>query len=102
MMNSAKMSISEIAYEKYRLEWMISHGYSLKDLIAEIEMMSDENPDHSISTLFDDWEYGFGFNSEIWCSYDEFCEAEYLDTDYMQALLTDSEFALYVAETVNN
>lgn len=65
-------------YEKYQLQWMISHGYSLRDLISELTQMQYDDPEDSdristpISELFDEWVADVGFGSEIWA-----CEAEW-------------------------
>ena len=90
------MDITEIAYEKYKLDWMRAHGYTLKDLIAELENMREEEPSTYLQSLFEDWEYGFGFNSEIWACYDEFMDNEFWDHEYMFNLLTTEEFIAYL------
>ena len=76
-MNNAEL-LPKIAYERYRLVWMLSHQYSLSDLVRELEVMQKETPDSSISELFAEWEFNRGFCSEIWPSYDEFVETEYV------------------------
>ena len=69
-------------YEKYQLQWMIDHEYSIQDLIHELTELQFEDPDDSdrISTptsdLFNEWEYEVGFGSEIWV-----CEAEWRDAE---------------------
>lgn len=89
------MNIKKIAYEKYKLDWMLHHGYTLTDLINGLELMREENEDDSIQQLFVDWEYGFGFGSEIWVCFDEFIDNEYTDTDYMKQILTRDEYQKY-------
>ncbi len=67
-------------YQKYQLEWMISHGFSLQDLIAELTKLQYDDPEDSdrISTsvleLFNEWETDIGFGSEIWAYEDEWKE----------------------------
>lgn len=92
------MDIKKIAYEKYRLDWMIAHGHSIIELMKELELMRQEDPERSLLSLFEDWEYGYGFSSEVWACYDEFLETEYQDESYMKALLTESEYELYSLE----
>lgn len=59
-------------YQKYQLQWMINHGFSLKDLIQELDELREESdPDMSLESIFADWEFGYGFGSEIWA-----CESE--------------------------
>lgn len=65
-------------YEKYQLQWMIEHGYSLRNLIDELTEMQFSDPEDSdrvstpISELFGEWIADVGFGSEIWA-----CEAEW-------------------------
>ena len=63
-------------YEIFKLQWMLDHGYTLSDLIHELQLLQNENQDDSIKTLFDDWEYGYGFGSEIWPCYEEWLDCE--------------------------
>lgn len=88
------MDIKKIAYEKYRLDWMLKHGYTLTNLMNELDSMQEENED-TVSQLFIDWEYGFGFGSEIWVCFDEFIDNEYQDKGYMKQLLNWEEYEKY-------
>ena len=72
------------AYEIFRLQWMIDHGYSLEDLVRNLESMILEDENESgvrtdLPSLFQDWEFGIGFDGSIWPCYQEFLENEYLD-----------------------
>lgn len=87
-------TIKQIAYEKYKLDWMLRHGYTLSDLMNELDQMQEESED-TVSQLFTDWEYGFGFCSEIWVCYQEFLDSEYQDVGYMKELLDWDEFEKY-------
>ena len=29
-------------YERFKLEWMLAHGYTLQDLVAELEKLREE------------------------------------------------------------
>lgn len=91
------MDITQVAYEKYRLRWMIDHGYTLVDLIKEMDKMQEGWPDAAMSQMFDEWEFCYGFGSEIWVCYDEFMENEFLNSYYMSQILTTSEFQAYIA-----
>ena len=70
------------AYEIYRLQWMMDHGFTIPDLIRNLESMIEEDANESgestgLQSLFQDWELGIGFDSEIWPCYQEFLENEY-------------------------
>lgn len=65
-------------YQKYQLQWMIDHGYSLNDLVMELTNLQYDDPEdiRRISTpifeLYCEWEMDVGFGSEIWA-----CEEEW-------------------------
>ena len=66
------------AYERFKLEWMLTHGYTLQDLVDELEKLREESPDLlSLHDIFADWEYGCGSGSEIWPCFEEFLDCEY-------------------------
>ena len=66
----------EDKYERYKLSWMLDHGYTLKDLIDQLEELRQENIDGDLQSIFDEWEFGYGFGSEIWAGFDEFAQNE--------------------------
>lgn len=69
-------------YEKYQLQWMIDHNYSLNDLMKELnDVQYDELDDDGMTSapvteLFKNWESDVGFGSEIWACKDEWEEYE--------------------------
>jgi len=69
-------------YENFKLLWMKDHGHTLANLLQELEKMRQDNPDATIMELFDDWEFGVGFCSDIWPSLHEFLTSkEFLSDD---------------------
>ena len=58
-------------YQKYQLQWMIDHGYSLNDLVMELTNLQYDDPEdiRRISTpileLYCEWEMDVGFGSEL-------------------------------------
>ena len=36
----------QAAYERFKLEWMLAHGYTLKNLIDELEQLRNESGVH--------------------------------------------------------
>lgn len=91
------MNIKQIAYEKYKLDWMMRNGYSLSDLIRKVGEYMEES-DEDIVCSFDMWEYDCGFGGEIWVCFDEFLENEYQDEEYMRSILDDVSFREYCEE----
>lgn len=72
-------------YQKYQLQWMIDHGYSLQDLMRGLTEFQYDDPEDSdristpISELFNEWEFDRGFGSEIWA-----CEGEWREVECPQ------------------
>ena len=70
------------AYEIFRLQWIIEHGYGIPDLIKNLEDMIEEDQNESgvrtsLQSLFQDWEFGIAFDGSIWPCYEEFLEHDY-------------------------
>lgn len=77
----ADNSAASAAYERFKLMWMLDHGFTLEDLVRELESLRAESPDLSIEALFHDWELECGFSSEIWPCFEEFLACEYLEME---------------------
>ena len=77
-MNIPKTGSPQAQYEKYRLQWMLDHNHTLSELIDELQKLRDESdPNMSLQSVFKDWEFGYGFGSEIWPCFEEFLDCEY-------------------------
>ena len=48
------MDIVKIAYEKYKLDWMISHGHTLEELVHELSIMQKEEDSTTVLSLYED------------------------------------------------
>lgn len=91
------------AYERFKLWWMMTHGYSLRDLMQTIDSISEElhedDPDFAIDSQVNALniieEFGFGGGS-IWPCYDEFLDHEYMMPDVMRQVLLPHEWEQYV------
>lgn len=76
-------------YEKYQLEWMIEHNYSLDDLIGNLQAVwekldeeKEENEVIDVTTTYEVWYDSFGFDNELFVSKNEWSnneEKEYED-----------------------
>lgn len=69
-------------YEEYILEWMLTHNYTLTDLMRELRDFQYEDPEDSdrismpIDELFELWVQERGFGGEIWACYEEWLQCE--------------------------
>ena len=85
-------------YEKYQLQWMIDHGYSLTDLVNEIIPYANEvssvephaNLGYCIKEGFYDLANGRGFNGELWVCEEEW-ETNEKSLDIDSASIEESE-----------
>ena len=68
-------------YRAYQLDWMLSHGYSLRDYALD-EDDEDEDDESILDRLSDE-----GINGMCFASFDEFLDAEYQDEEYMTQLI---------------
>lgn len=113
--------VRQRVYELYQLDWLMSHGYSLMDVVggcAEEAVIAtfnecqntpnaievyDINPlarvEDGICSWLDD-----GFGGECWVCYWEFLGAEYRDVSYVSELIqrdpwnADAMMAMYLAD----
>ena len=91
-------------YGAYQLDWMMSHGYSLQDLMnsmTNIPWLHDEHiysyesdPDErvgmraDIGDIFKSWEFDdIAFDGSCWVCYDEFCKNKLRDMSYIPQLI---------------
>jgi hypothetical protein len=90
------MNIKAIAYDKYQLYWLISHGYTIKDIsdLAE-EWLQERLSNPSDSESFNDYLFVQGFSGSLWVCFEEFLNSEYLDEEYIKGLLNDLEYEEY-------
>ena len=80
------MDIRKLCYELYKIDWKHSH------ITKEREM--DSIKDYYQGLIDNDSEYTyenyieeFGYNGELYVCFEEFCDAEYYNVDYMRTLL---------------
>lgn len=84
------------AFERFRLQWMLDHGYTLTDLVECMEIMIHEDAQDGLRTklseLFDRWEFGVGFaGGDVWPCYDEYLQNEAQDSGERFLLITVCE-----------
>lgn len=71
--NSLNFDLNDTAnslsgYEKYKIKWLIEHGYSLYDLMNQLDKGLKILKNVSIVKLFNIWENEIGFCSQIWAN----------------------------------
>lgn len=90
-------SLQKAAYERFKLWWMIQHGYSINELLSlysdfwgEVEADSEGYDD--FRAFIEDT----GFNGEIWPCFNEFLVTEFRDVSLMYQLLGHEEYNTYL------
>lgn len=98
------INIKELAYELYKQDWIDSHVTpqmsldTIKNYYKEKQECIDEG--YPMDYSFDEWLEIEGYCGFLYVCYDEFCEAEYLDKEYMVDLLNDNKMfiEMYLAD----
>lgn len=80
-------------YELYQLEWMMSHGYSLMDIMKSMSKCPNDNRitddeenggmKADIPGIFRDWEFESGLDGTCWVCFGEFLDGEFLIEEYV-------------------
>lgn len=93
----SKTEFESRCYEAYKLDWMLAHGYSLKDYLDAL-MQEDEEaraaevyPEGDTKEIFESLNDSFeerGFSGSLWVCKDEFLGAEFEDEGYMLHLFS--------------
>ena len=97
--------ISKIAYERYRKVWFhehitVSRLNCTKEAYREYVKESEEW--NSIPDSLADYIEDNGFDGgELWACYDEFLDAEYMDSSFMRSILDKSEWKAYEIDVKN-
>ena len=90
--------IKWIAFEKYRLFWMIKNEHFLSELIGIMDDYWEADPfgeQERPSRYFDHFEQT-GFDGEIYPAFDEFIDTEYKDVALMKELLSEKQLLEYL------
>lgn len=83
-------------YEAYKLDWMLSHGKTLTELVkGTTEILNDmvengntSNMNACVEGVIEDFEGDVGFGGEIYGCFNEFLDCEFTDGDYMTHLFS--------------
>ena len=99
-------NVSKIAYERYKEDWMNTHISQDARMQAKKEYLSyqQECMDAEIKPdSFDEWIEDVGYGGSIYVCYEEFCDMEYHDKEYICSLLGDTSLVeLYYMDIAND
>lgn len=91
--------IKEIAYTKYQVFWLFSHGITMKHINETAEKwhcfrLNNPGAEYSFSDYLNENE----IEGRVWSSYDEFLGHEYEDRQYMRRILSYDEYRMYLVD----
>ena len=81
------MNITELCYELYKIAWKRSHGVTPTKEMETVKTYFKDLANNEVDCTYNEYIEEFGYNGELYVCYDEFCDNEYLDDEYMCCLL---------------
>ena len=85
------MDIRKLCYELYKIDWKHSHMITKEREMNSIKDYYEGLIDNDSEYTYEDYIEEFGYDGELYVCYEEFCDAEYYDVDYMRTLLDNDE-----------
>ena len=85
------MNIRKLCYELYKIDWKHSHMITKEREMDSIKDYYEGLIDNDIEYTYEDYIEAFGYDGELYVCYEEFCDAEYYDVDYMRTLLDNDK-----------
>lgn len=81
-------NIKDLAYELYKTDWM-SRISTERRFNALRDYYLNVDAETRYSYTFEEWVNDQGYDGELYTCFGEFLQAEYLENEYMKALLAD-------------
>ena len=85
------MDIRKLCYELYKIDWKHSHMITKEREMDSIKDYYEGLIDNDSEYTYEDYIEEFGYGEELYVCYEEFCDAEYYNVDYMRTLLDNDE-----------
>ena len=80
------MDIRKLCYKLYKIDWKHSHITKEREMDS-IKDYYEGLIDNDSEYTYEDYIEEFGYNGELYVCFEEFCDAEYYNVDYMRTLL---------------
>ena len=84
------MDIRKLCYELYKIDWKHSHITKEREMDS-IKDYYEGLIDNDSEYTYEDYIEEFGYDGELYVCFEEFCDAEYYDVDYMRTLLDNDK-----------
>ena len=85
------MNIRKLCYELYKIDWKHSHMITKEREMDSIKDYYEGLIDNDSEYTYEDYIEEFGYDGELYVCFEEFCDAEYYDVDYMRTLLDNDK-----------
>ena len=85
------MDIRKLCYELYKIDWKHSHMITKEREMDSIKDYYEGLIDNDSEYTYEDYIEEFGYDGELYVCFEEFCDAEYYDVDYMCTLLDNDK-----------
>ena len=85
------MDIRKLCYELYKIDWKHSHITKEREMDS-IKDYYEGLIDNDSEYTYEDYIEEFGYGGELYVCFEEFCDAEYYDVDYMRTILDNDKF----------
>ena len=84
------MNIRKLCYELYKIDWKHFHITKEREMDS-IKDYYDGLVNNDYEYTYEDYIEEFGYDGELYVCYEEFCDTEYYDVDYMCTLLDNDK-----------
>lgn len=96
------MNIRKLCYELYKIDWKHSHMITKEREMDSIKDYYEGLIDNDSEYTYEDYIEEFGYGGELYVCFEEFCDTEYYDIDYMCDLLDNKKLIDIYYECVLN
>lgn len=86
-----RYKIKEICYNFYKMEWKHTHITKEIELEALRDYYLNSQVNRNINYSFNDYIYDNGYFGMCCVCFEEFCKNEFLEEEYMKALLKEDK-----------
>lgn len=95
------MDISRLCYELYKIDWKHSHMITMEREMDSLKNYYEELEDEEYT--YEEYLEDTGYNGELYVCYEEFCDMDYHEKQYMCELLANDELIKqYYADIEND
>ena len=85
------MNIRKLCYELYKIDWKHFHMITKEREMNSIKDYYEGLIDNDSEYTYEDYIEEFGYDGELYVCFEEFCDTEYYDVDYMRTLLDNDK-----------